>query len=318
MENNNSTVSVVMATYNGEKYIREQIDSILNQSYPVFELIIQDDCSTDSTPQICKEYEAKYTFVHFYENEHNLGFDKNFETVCMRSKGEYVAISDQDDIWYPKKIEKQISAIRDNDICFCCHNRGKDQDHVAYVTPQYSLPALLFAAFAGHTMLLRGDFIRNKHNWLGFIHYDWSLAINAQLGRGIVRIDEPLNWHRSHSDSAVANEQRKHNKEFGHNKKWDPYIHGWHNYKELQAKKDWSLLYSYIYNNTSKSKHPLAHKMSGLMLRHGIISLLHLCWLTMKYRKTIYWNGNAKGFSGIIRGFAYPLIFSMNNVQFDV
>ena len=94
--NKNPTVSVVMATYNGEKYIREQIDSILGQSYPVYELVIQDDCSTDSTLAIAEDYARRYPNVKVFENQRNLGFNLNFQIACMRATGDFVAISDQD------------------------------------------------------------------------------------------------------------------------------------------------------------------------------------------------------------------------------
>lgn len=316
--NNQPTVSVVMATYNGEKYICEQIDSILNQSYPIYELIIQDDCSTDSTPDICRKYEEAHPNVHFYQNKHNLGFNDNFRTAAMRATGDFIALSDQDDVWYRDKIDRQISAIGDNDICFCCHLRGKDRKHSVYVTPQYSLEALLFTGFAGHTMLLRRIFVQNSNNWINYIHYDWSLAINAQLGNGIVRINEPLNWHRSHGSSAIAMEQKHFHKEFKKKLTWQPYVYGWSYYRELQNKANWSKLYTFIYNSTSKEKQPLAHKMSHLMLKKGLLPLLHLCWLCMIHRKTIYWNGNSNGIKGLIRGFAYPLIFTVNNVQYNL
>ena len=318
MANVNPYVSVVMATYNGEKYIREQIDSILNQSYPVYELIIQDDCSTDGTLSIIQDYEKKYPNVKVFENEKNLGFNKNFETACMRATGGYIAISDQDDIWYKDKISKQVEAIANYDICFCCHKRGHDIEHSVYVTPQYSLEALLFTGFAGHTMLLRRDFIQNKKNWISYIHYDWSLAINAQLGNGIIRINEPLNWHRTHEGSAIDMEQKRFNKAFDKKLTWQPYVYGWKYYRELQKKENWKKLYNFIYSSTSKEKQPLAHKMSGLMQKKGIFPLLHLCWLCMKHRDSIYWNGNAKGLMGKIRSFAYPLIFTINNVQYDL
>lgn len=62
------TVAVVMCTYNGEKYLRQQLDSILTQTYPIQELIVQDDCSTDTTLAILQEYEAKVPFMKVIEN----------------------------------------------------------------------------------------------------------------------------------------------------------------------------------------------------------------------------------------------------------
>lgn len=103
------TVSVIVCTYNGEQYLREQLDSILLQTYPIRELIIQDDGSTDGTVQIVKEYEARHPQVKVYLNEHNLGFNANFETAAMRATSDFIAIADQDDVWYPAKIEKQVA-----------------------------------------------------------------------------------------------------------------------------------------------------------------------------------------------------------------
>lgn len=318
MKNERPKVSVVVTTYNGAKYLCQQLDSILGQTYPVDEVIIQDDGSTDSTPDICRQYEAQHPNVHFFQNAENMGFNRNFETACMRTTGDLVALSDQDDVWFPDKIERQVAAIGNHDICFSCHYRGRERKSSVYVTPQYSLEALLFTGFAGHTMLLRGDFARTEGNWIDYIHYDWGLAINAQLGRGIVRMDEPLNWHRSHGDSAIATEQRRFGKEFGNKLTWQPYVYGWHNYRLLQRKPNWTRLYSYISVHTSPSFHPLAHKMSKLMLSHGIVPLLHLCLLCLRHRDTIYWNGNARGLMGLVRSFAYPLIFTVNNVQYDL
>ena len=65
-------VSVVLCTYNGEKYIREQLESIVSQTYPIHELLIQDDCSTDATPLIIEEYKEKYPFIRFYRNKNHL------------------------------------------------------------------------------------------------------------------------------------------------------------------------------------------------------------------------------------------------------
>ena len=96
---NNFTVSVVMCTYNGEKYIREQIDSILQQTYSVDEIIIQDDCSTDGTCEVLYEYQQRYAQKQVIRNKRNIGFNPNFFSAIARAKGDYIAIADQDDIW---------------------------------------------------------------------------------------------------------------------------------------------------------------------------------------------------------------------------
>lgn len=98
-------ISIAMATYNGAKFIHEQIDSILNQTIQDFELVICDDCSTDETPEILHKYAQQDDRIRIYLNECNLGFKKNFENVIRKCNGEYIALSDQDDIWLPKHLE---------------------------------------------------------------------------------------------------------------------------------------------------------------------------------------------------------------------
>jgi glycosyltransferase involved in cell wall biosynthesis len=110
-------ISIAMATYNGENYIREQIDSILNQTYQEFELIICDDCSTDSTWTILQEYEKKDHRINCQLNEKNIGFVKNFEKAIRLSQGEYIAFSDQDDIWTSDHLEILLATIGKNQLC---------------------------------------------------------------------------------------------------------------------------------------------------------------------------------------------------------
>ena len=82
------TVSIVMCTYNGEQFLREQLDSILAQTYPIHELIIQDDCSTDHTADIVREYARQYPFIRFYANISNLGFNRNFQDALSKAEGD--------------------------------------------------------------------------------------------------------------------------------------------------------------------------------------------------------------------------------------
>ena len=109
-------ISIALASYNGSKYIHEQIDSILNQTYQDFELIICDDCSTDNTWQILEEYVQKDSRIRIYKNETNLGFKKNFEKAISLCQGEYVALSDQDDIWMENHLEVLLKNIANYSI----------------------------------------------------------------------------------------------------------------------------------------------------------------------------------------------------------
>lgn len=108
------TIDVLLATYNGEKYIKEQIDSILDQTYENIRLIISDDCSKDKTQEILKEYEKKDNRIELYIQEKNLGVVKNIEFLLKQVKNKYYMLSDQDDIWLPEKIEKSLETLLEN------------------------------------------------------------------------------------------------------------------------------------------------------------------------------------------------------------
>ena len=106
-------VDILLATYNGEKYIREQIDSILNQTYKEFRLLISDDGSTDGTRDILNEYKAKDDRIEIFMQEENLGVVKNFEFLLKKVEAKYYMFSDQDDIWKDEKIEKSLKKIEE-------------------------------------------------------------------------------------------------------------------------------------------------------------------------------------------------------------
>ena len=106
-------IDILLATYNGEKYLREQLDSILNQTYENIQLIISDDCSKDDTRNILKQYEEKDRRVKVYYQDENIGCIKNFEFLLKQVKNKIYMLSDQDDIWMPEKIEKTYQKLED-------------------------------------------------------------------------------------------------------------------------------------------------------------------------------------------------------------
>ncbi|MGG7035950.1 MAG: glycosyltransferase family 2 protein [Flavobacterium sp.] len=108
-------LSVAMCTYNGEKYISDQLSSILNQTLKVNQIIICDDKSTDNTFNIIKDFQIQHPgIISYYENEVNLGTNKNFEKAISLCDGDYIFLSDQDDIWKTNKTEKIISHFLKN------------------------------------------------------------------------------------------------------------------------------------------------------------------------------------------------------------
>ena len=105
-------VKVLMSTYNGEKYIREQLDSILTQQKIDVDIVIRDDCSSDATRDILRLYEEKYENVKLILGKENLGVTGSFfSLICNNVDSEYFALADQDDIWESDKLEVAVDML---------------------------------------------------------------------------------------------------------------------------------------------------------------------------------------------------------------
>lgn len=107
-------VSIVMAAYNGARFIRPQLDSLLAQAYDNLEIVIVDDCSTDDTRSICEEYLLRDARIRLIALAENRGAVHAFETGLAAARGDYIALCDQDDIFDPQKISAMVAALQAN------------------------------------------------------------------------------------------------------------------------------------------------------------------------------------------------------------
>lgn len=111
-------ISIVVATYNGEKFIEEQLNSLVNQTVMPNEIVISDDNSTDSTVDICRKFKNKSTVeVKIFNNKNYHGVTGNFENAAKNATGNIVFFSDQDDVWYENKIEETLKAFQNYPTC---------------------------------------------------------------------------------------------------------------------------------------------------------------------------------------------------------
>lgn len=113
-------VSIIMPAYNAEKYIEEAIESILNQTYSNWELLICDDCSSDRTRAIVKEYKDNNKRIKLFELKENSGAAKARNTSIEQAKGEYISFLDSDDVWFETKLSDQINFMTKNNYLFSC------------------------------------------------------------------------------------------------------------------------------------------------------------------------------------------------------
>ena len=226
-----------MTVYNGEKYLKEQIDSILCQTVSDFELVICDDCSTDETWEIIQQYADKDSRFSIYRNEYNLGFYKNFEKAISLCRGDYIALSDQDDIWVEYHLELLLNGLG-NKIMSCGNALLVDADgHSMNLTykkmelfdsvPEddfQKLKSMFFfrSPYQGASMLFKKELVKHALPFPTKIRFhDRWLAMVACVSGGIHYIDNVvLHYRRTHEN---VTEYKKRRSRFLY------LIHGWMN-----------------------------------------------------------------------------------------
>jgi glycosyltransferase involved in cell wall biosynthesis len=208
----NPLVSVVLATYNGEMFLAEQLDSILNQTYQNVEIIAVDDCSTDNTVSILNEYSQRHRNMKVFVNKTNIGYIKNFEKGCVLSQGDFISLCDQDDCWLPEKIEKLMDAISNYMMIYCdsflCNKdlqkTGKKISDVAVCKDFHTcLEQSIFCRIYGHTAIFRKELLNKALPFLDVIPHDWWLSYVAAMN-GIKFFPEPLVLYRQHESNLIG------------------------------------------------------------------------------------------------------------------
>lgn len=311
-----ATVSVVLCTYNGEKYLREQLDSVVNQTYPLHEIIIQDDGSTDNTLQIANEYAERHDNIIVKVNTHERGINGNFFSALSSSTGDLIAICDQDDIWVEDKIGRQVAAIGDALMC-TCHSKAFSEDgsfaHFDQRKPNYGLLRLLFCnEIPGHTMLINRRLLgllppRQECEVMYRIRmYDFILAVTAAAHDSTVFVDEVLVHHRRYVDAATYTA-------------YSGSLHSVSNALKIVA---WSLRHYRAMKDVTAERHAALKdflqrmtpqtavcgqgiKFMELMLSHRLIDFMRLEEMCIKHRAEVF-HTPGKDPSNVLRAFLFP------------
>lgn len=208
--NIHQSISVVLCTYNGEKFITEQIDSILLQTYAIEELIIIDDASTDATFTKLQSIAQTNPLIKLYRNEQNIGYNQNFEQALQLANGTLIAIADQDDVWVSTKLEKMVDALKPGIPLIYCNSirftdtipmqpvPNKKNRRIAGSNP---FQLAMFNTVSGHAMLLRKEFIPIIVPFPIAVYYDWWIALHAMVNGGIQYFPEILVYQRVHEQN---------------------------------------------------------------------------------------------------------------------
>lgn len=222
-------IDILLATYNGEKYVKEQIDSILNQTYKNIRLIISDDCSTDSTPEILKEYEKKDDRIELHLHEKNMGVVKNIEFLLKEVQAPYYMLADQDDYWLPEKAEKSLEKLKEEKADLVFGDLEVVDENLNTIYPSFNDFMLLsrkikkyinsyklnylYNCVTGCTILAKKSTIENivpiPTNSKRLIHDHW-IGIMVSLNGKIAYMPEKYIKYRQHGDNQVGVDKISH------------------------------------------------------------------------------------------------------------
>lgn len=222
------TIDVLMATYNGEKYLKEQIESILNQTYDNIRLVISDDCSKDGTKDILKQYE-KDSRIEIHYHEKNQGYIKNFEYLLKQVKNEIYMLSDQDDVWMPEKIEKSYEVLIKNNADLVFGDLEVVNENLETIYPSFNKFMLLERKINKYIGSYKVNYLYNcvtgctvmsKAKWIEkilpiptdskyLIHDHWIGLVIALDGK-MAYIPEKYIKYRQHGNNQVGTEKISH------------------------------------------------------------------------------------------------------------
>lgn len=213
-------VNIVLSTYNGARFLAEQLESIQKQTFTDWQLLIRDDGSTDITPQIIAEFVKADPRIHFI-NEHdrqNFGVIKNFFTLVKYEKADYYFFSDQDDVWLPDKMATMLDEVIHHDksqpLMIYMDLSVVDQDlnvtHSSMICSQSHhanttlLAELTENTVTGGVAMINHALAEKWEDTDDVIMHDWYLALLATTTGKLVYIDKPGELYRQHDNNVLG------------------------------------------------------------------------------------------------------------------
>ena len=220
-------LDILLTTYNGERYLANQLDSIFGQNYREWTLIVRDDGSIDRTPKILESYRNKYPdkVIIISDGKGNVGVVQSFSILMLESNAEYIAFCDQDDIWKPEKLDLQIGAIKQAEKNYGINAAVLIQSDLCVVDSQLNILSDSFWKYQNldpvsmntlHVLLLQNyvtgctclinkklcDLAKPLSNEI--IMHDWWLGLIALTSGKIILMDEKLVYYRQHGGNQVG------------------------------------------------------------------------------------------------------------------
>ncbi len=211
-------VSVALCTYNGGRYIDEQIASVLAQRDVNLEVVVCDDGSTDDTCARVQAWAERDARLRLRRNARRLGFSANFAQAMVHCRGEFIAPCDQDDRWHADKLALLLGHIGEASLCYCDSALVDEQgrplgQRLSDRTGMYSgrgvLPLCFWNSVSGHAMLFRRALLDKAWPFPADGFHDWWLAAAAASQDGVRYLAQPLVDYRQHERSQTDVAQRR-------------------------------------------------------------------------------------------------------------
>jgi glycosyltransferase involved in cell wall biosynthesis len=208
MSNDNKpSVSILLPTYDGAIHLREQIESILDQTLTDFELLIVDDGSTDDTPEICRHYERQDGRIRILESKGNRGQKARLLELAHAARAPLIAISDQDDVWHRDKMTLLRDRLGDRGLTFgrseLIDATGRQLNGTLaerfgpLPAPEDRLSLLFVPRISGHALLVRREIVTDMA-FRRFPPFDWLLGLDALFSTGLAYVHDAIVYHRLH------------------------------------------------------------------------------------------------------------------------
>ena len=206
-------VSIIMAAYNAEKTIELAIESVLNQTYSNFELLVINDCSKDGTAKLVEAFSAKDNRVRLISNEKNSGVSYTRKHGLEEANGSWIAILDSDDAWTPEKLEKQIELQRrtNADLLFTgsafMDSEGHPIDWYLHAPAEVTYRQLLKQNVLSNSSALVRKELYSRYYAIGDdMHEDFAILLSIlKDGKKAYGVDEPLLIYRIAKSSKSGN-----------------------------------------------------------------------------------------------------------------
>lgn len=324
MRNNSSNgmtkVSIIMCTYNGVPHLSEQLDSLRAQTLPPYELVVQDDGSSDGTWELLEDFcrTNPDLRIRLFRNPQRLGYNRNFLSAVQRAEGDLIACCDQDDVWHPEKLETLVREIGNAPLVF--HNsmlmdNGHNELGLLHTHPLPplipSLGAVLYPRGYGHQLVFRHELLPMLAAFTDEeISYDYLIYTVAAARGTLHYVHQPLVWWRRHTQATTYNPQAQ------KTGRWDGYIHAIEALRKNENRER-TRRYFTLLQDRLPCRDARVARIVHLLAKGSLTALLAACRLSLRHSRESVPDVH-KAHTRCLRAFFLPLFFIRDHGRYII